>query len=36
LITDFVSADREVVDPLITEDSQAYAQENNITPRDCG
>ncbi len=36
LITDFVSADREVVDPLIAEDSEAYAQENSITPRDCG
>ena len=35
LITDFVSADRDIVDPLITEDSQAYAQENAITPRDC-
>jgi len=24
-----------VVDPLIAEDSAAYAAENNITPRDC-
>ena len=36
LITDFMSADREIVDALIAEDSAAFAQENNITPRDCG
>ncbi len=36
LITDFVEADREVVDALIVEDSDAFAAENNITPRDCG
>ena len=35
LITDFTGADREVVDALIVEDSEAYAAENNITPRDC-
>ena len=35
LITDFVASDREVLDPLIEEDSAAYAAENNITPRDC-
>ncbi|MEL6210375.1 MAG: hypothetical protein AAFR44_09380, partial [Pseudomonadota bacterium] len=35
LITDFIAADREVVDPLIAEDSGAYAAENNIAPRDC-
>jgi len=35
LITDFTEADRAVVDPLIAEDSAAYAAENNITPRDC-
>ncbi len=35
LITDFVASDREVVDALIAEDSSAYAEENNITPRDC-
>lgn len=35
LITDFTGADRAVVDPLIAEDSAAYAAENNITPRDC-
>ena len=36
LITDFVEADREVIDMLIMEDSEAYAAENDITPRDCG
>ncbi|MEO9613500.1 MAG: ABC transporter substrate-binding protein [Nitratireductor sp.] len=36
LVTDFMGADREVVDALIKEDSEAYAKENNITPRDCG
>ena len=36
LITDFVGADRDVVDALIAEDSAAFAAENNITPRDCG
>ena len=35
LITDFIAADREVVDELIAEDSAAFAKENNITPRDC-
>jgi branched-chain amino acid transport system substrate-binding protein len=35
LITDFIEADREVVDPLIEEDAQAFAKENNITPREC-
>lgn len=35
LITDFVGADREVVDALIAKDAAAYAAENNITPRDC-
>lgn len=36
LITDFVGADRDVVDALIAEDSAAFAKENSITPRDCG
>ena len=35
LITDFTGADRAVVDKLIEEDSNAYAAENSITPRDC-
>ncbi|MEM7463942.1 MAG: ABC transporter substrate-binding protein [Pseudomonadota bacterium] len=33
LITDFVAADREVVDPLIADDSMAFAKENNIDMR---
>ena len=36
LITEFIEADREVIDMLIMEDSDAYAAENNITPRECG
>jgi branched-chain amino acid transport system substrate-binding protein len=35
LISDFVGADRAVVDALIEEDSSAYAVENKIAPRDC-
>lgn len=35
LVTDFMEADREVVDALIKEDSEAYAKENNIEPRSC-
>ena len=35
LITDFIESDKEVIDPLIEEDSMAYAKENNITPRAC-
>jgi len=35
LITGFIGADRDVVDPLIEEDSMAYAKENNISMR-CG
>ncbi len=35
LITDYIPADREVVDMLIEEDSTAYAEENDITPREC-
>ncbi len=35
LITDFVASDRSVLDPLIAEDSAAYATENNITARSC-
>ncbi|MEM9795915.1 MAG: ABC transporter substrate-binding protein [Pseudomonadota bacterium] len=32
IITDWISSDREVIDPLIEEDSMAYAAENNIEP----
>jgi len=35
VITDWIAADREVVDPLIAEDAAAYAKEASITPRDC-
>ncbi|MCI4660709.1 MAG: ABC transporter substrate-binding protein [Neomegalonema sp.] len=35
LITDFVGADREIIDPLIAEDSAAYASENNVEERAC-
>lgn len=33
LITDYMEADKEVVDALIAEDSASYAAENSITPR---
>ncbi len=35
LIGDFEAPDMEVIAPLIKADSEAYAKENNITPRDC-
>jgi branched-chain amino acid transport system substrate-binding protein len=35
LITDFISPDEEVIEPLIVEDSMAYAEENGIEPRSC-
>ncbi|WP_371157882.1 ABC transporter substrate-binding protein [Jannaschia sp. 2305UL9-9] len=35
IITDWIESDRAVIDPLIAEDSGAYASENNITPA-CG
>ena len=33
LLTDYMEPDFEIVDPLIEEDSMAYAAENNIAPR---
>lgn len=33
IITGLISSDKEVIDPLIMEDSTQYAAENNITPR---
>lgn len=36
MVTDFYDTMNDIVDPLIEEDSSAYATENNITPRDCG
>jgi branched-chain amino acid transport system substrate-binding protein len=35
VVTDFYEPLRDVLDPLIKADSEAYAAENNITPRDC-
>ncbi len=35
MVSDFYDTMYDVVDPLIAEDSAAYAKENNITPRDC-
>ncbi|MDH3476368.1 MAG: ABC transporter permease, partial [Rhodospirillales bacterium] len=35
VVSDFYEPLRDVLDPLIKEDSEAYAAENNITPRDC-
>ncbi len=35
VITDWIAADREVVDPLIAADAEAYAKEASITPREC-
>jgi branched-chain amino acid transport system substrate-binding protein len=34
-VTDYYDTMNDIVDPLIEEDSAAYAAENNITPRDC-
>jgi len=33
LITDWISSDRELITSLATEDSAAYAAENNIEPQ---
>ncbi len=35
IITDFIAADREVVDELIAADAAAFAAEAGITPREC-
>ena len=35
LITEFTEPDNEVLDPLIAADSEAYAKEAGITPREC-
>ncbi|MGE0846463.1 MAG: ABC transporter substrate-binding protein [Flavobacteriaceae bacterium] len=34
-ITDFIPSNRDLVTKLAMEDSEAYAKENNITPREC-
>ncbi|MGA9409020.1 MAG: ABC transporter substrate-binding protein [Roseobacter sp.] len=33
LITDYIESDKSIIDPLIAEDSAAYAAENNIAER---
>lgn len=33
LITDFIEPDQDILNPLIAEDSEAYAKETGITPR---
>jgi branched-chain amino acid transport system substrate-binding protein len=35
VLTDYMEPDFEIVDPLIEEDSMAYASENGIEPRSC-
>ena len=35
VVTDWIASDREVIDPLIAEDSDAFAKENSISMRDC-
>lgn len=35
IVSKYYEPDREVVDALIKEDSEAFAKENNITPREC-
>ena len=35
LITDFIDADMELIAPMIKEDSEAFAKENNLSMR-CG
>ena len=35
LVSDFMQSDREVIDALIKADSEAFAAENKITPREC-
>jgi branched-chain amino acid transport system substrate-binding protein len=35
IISDFYTADRSVLDPLVAEQSAKFAKERNLTPRDC-
>ncbi len=35
LVTDFIAPDEDIIQPLIEEDSTAYAQEAGIEPREC-
>ncbi len=34
-ITEYMSSDREIIQPLIDEDAEAFAAENGVTPREC-
>ena len=35
VVTDWIASDRDVIDPLITEDADAFAKENSISMREC-
>ena len=35
IVSKFYEPDRDVLNPLIMEDAEKYAKENNITPRSC-
>ena len=35
LVSDWITPDEEILEPLIEEDSMAYAREAGITPREC-
>jgi len=35
IISDFYTADRKILDPMVAEYSAKYAAEKKITPRDC-
>ena len=35
VISDFYTADRSILDPMVAEYSAKYAAEKKITPRDC-
>ncbi|MDX5361449.1 MAG: ABC transporter substrate-binding protein [Alphaproteobacteria bacterium] len=35
LVTDWIQPMTDVIQPLLAADAEAYAKENNITPRDC-
>ncbi|HTV21750.1 MAG TPA: hypothetical protein VMG12_23835, partial [Polyangiaceae bacterium] len=35
LVSDWISADRDLLRPIIEESAAKYAKEKGITPRDC-
>ncbi|PIE09662.1 MAG: ABC transporter permease [Rhodobacterales bacterium] len=35
VLTDYIASDASVIDPLIKEDSMAFAEENGVEPRSC-